>query len=531
MINVFTRGTSTRGIRRENRRAIGVAALVTAAALTMSACTSPGAKTPEATAPIPQGGEAGAARAVQGFEKYYTQDIDWSDCGGGFQCAVVEAPMDWSVPASEPIDLAIKFYPARTASPLGTILVNPGGPGGSGTEFVEYAPYAFGEKLLGNYSVLGFDPRGVEQSTAVSCLDSQEMDGYLALSLDPERPEALKILKEQARAFGQACLENTGQVLEFVDTQSSARDMDLLSALMGDSALNYLGYSYGTQLGATYAGLFPQSVGKMVLDGAIDLRLSPFEQSKQQAVGFENALRAFAENCVAEKTCPVVGDADSVMNAVGDLLERLAKSPLPTDSPDRVLTQSLAFYGIAQPLYSEAMWKSLSSALGKAIVQGDGSELLDLSDDYFGRDQDGNYMDNQTEAFTAINCLDERSTTDPAEMKKEAAEFAKAAPVMGSFFGYGGIGCVEWPFDAVERNFDLAAPGAEPIMVIGTTNDPATPYDWAVGLAEQLESGFLVTHVGEGHTAYGMGSQCIVDTVDDFFVDGTIPEADPRCSS
>lgn len=533
LIDIFAGSAGdSRGVGRPASRRILAAATAVVVAASLSACTtSANNSNAGGTAPIPTGGESGAARAVDGFEKYYTQELDWSDCGAGFQCADVEAPMDWSDPTSEAIDLAIKFYPARTSKPMGTILVNPGGPGGSGTEFVEYAPHVFGEKLLNNYSVLGFDPRGVEQSTAVECLDADAMDAYLALSLDPERPEALKVMEKEAKAFGQACLENTGEVLGFVDTQSSARDMDMLSALMGDKSMNYLGYSYGTQLGATYAGLFPKSVGKMVLDGAIDLRLTPFEQSKQQAVGFENALRAYAEDCVKQGTCPVKGNADAVMKQVGNLLDRLAKQPLPTDSTDRVLTQSLAFYGVAQPLYSESMWSRLNSALKQAIVQGDGSELLDLSDDYFGRDSEGNYMDNQTEAFTAINCLDERSTTDLEQMKKEAAELKEAAPVMGSFFGFGGIGCANWPFDAVERTFDLAAPGAEPIMVIGTTNDPATPYDWAVGLAEQLESGFLVTHVGEGHTAYGMGSTCILNAVDDFFVDGTIPKVDPRCSA
>lgn len=471
-----------------------------------------------------------AGPVPQGFEEVYSQELDWNTCGGGaFQCATVEAPMDWSDPNSERVGIAVQMYKARSSSPQGTVLINPGGPGGSGVELVGYAPAIFGEKLLENYNILGFDPRGVGLSEPIKCLDSEAMDRHVAASYPADVTEkVLAVMQKDADAFASACKENSGPVMEFVDTQSAARDMDLIRALVGDEKLNYLGYSYGTQLGATYAGLFPANVGRAVLDGAIDLRLSSFEQTKQQAIGFENALRAFVENCQTNSDCVLTGSVDDGMEKVSTMLQSLGTNPLPTDS-GRVLTKSLGFYGVAQPLYAEALWPALEAGLHDAIAAQDGSTLLELSDEYFGRDEDGNYTSNQTEAFTAINCLDTRDVEDFAAMKKESEEIVKAAPTMGEFFGWGGVTCKNWPFPQAEQNFDLSAAGADPIMVIGTTNDPATPYVWAQGLAEQLDSGFLVTHEGEGHTAYGMGNQCITDVVDSYFVDGTVPSEGKTC--
>ncbi len=218
------------------------------------------------------------------------------------------------------------------------------------------------------------------------------------------------------------------------------------------------------------------------------------------------------------------------MQSVADLFEQLMSKPMTTSDPDRRLTQSLAFYGVAQPLYAQELWPVLNDALYAAFQEKDGSGLLSLADQYFGRDEDGTFADNQTEAFTAVNCLDDRASSDYETMQMEAKEIEEAAPVMGSSFGFGGIGCKNWPYPVAEKTFDLAASGADPIMVIGTTNDPATPYVWAQGLAEQLESGFLVTYEGEGHTAYGRGSTCVMDTVDSYFVDGTVPTSDPQCT-
>jgi len=520
----FTRGART------------LVALIGAMTILLAGCSaqtsngSNGSAAPSTSAAPTQSQEP-AAPVPAGFETYYEQEVNWSKCGGGaFSCAQVEAPIDWSDPHSNPTKIAVMMYKARGGNPMGTLLINPGGPGGSGIDLVGYAPSIFGSDLLENYNILGFDPRGVGQSDPIKCLDAEAMDRYLAASFPEVTEETLPVMQKMSDEFAQACEQNSSEVLGHVDTQSAARDMDLLRAVVGDSKFNYLGFSYGTQLGATYAGIFPNNVGRMVLDGAIDLRLTQFEQSKQQAVGFENAFRAFLTDCLAGSQCPVTGTVDDAAKQVQSFLTELATNPLPTQDNGRVLTQSLAFYGLAQPLYAQPLWPMLKDGLTQAMAHRDGTALLALSDSYFNRSADGTYADNQTEAFTAINCLDSRGDSDFASMQQEANEIAQAAPTMGQFFAFGEVGCKNWPFEQVKQDFDLSAKGAPPIMVIGTTNDPATPYSWAQGLADQLDSGFLVTHVGEGHTAYGMGSTCIMNTVDEYFVHGTVPSTDPKCS-
>lgn len=500
--------------------------------LVLAACADPASKVQTA---VSQGGSASAAPTTAAPDlagiapellPFYEQTVDWTSCGSGFECADIMVPLDWDDPTGESITIGAKRHPADETS-MGTILINPGGPGGSGIDFVEYTPFIFGTELLDNFDILGFDPRGVGESSAVSCLTDAERDVADAKTYTVD-DAGLAQMAADAAAFGEACLTNTGAVLGEVDTQSAARDMDVIRQVVGDEKLNYLGFSYGTQLGATYAGLFPEKVGRMVLDGAIDLRLTPHEQSLQQAVGFENALRAYVTDCLASAGCPLTGTVDDAMAQVKSLFDKILANPLPTSDPARPLTQTLAFYGIAQPLYSQAMWPTLTAALTDAL-NGDGTALLASADSYNSRNPDGTYADNQGEAFRAINCLDDRGETDRATMDAEAAEIIAAAPTMGEFFGYGGLGCESWPFPQVDQNFDLSAKGAPPILVIGTTNDPATPYVWAEGLADQLDSGVLVTYDGEGHTAYGTSNACILNTVDDYFVNGTVPTSDPMC--
>lgn len=514
-------------------RVLRAAAAVAGVSLVLAACSEPGSKVQTdvdqsgATTAAPSGDALSTDGIDADLLPFYEQTVDWTDCGSGFECADIEVPFDWDDPAADTITLGAKRYPASGES-QGTVLINPGGPGGSGVEFVQYVPFLFGQPLLENFDVLGFDPRGVGESSPVACLTDAERDVSDAKTYTPD-DAGLAEMRADAKVFGEKCLENTGPVLGEVDTQSSARDMDVIRHVVGDEKLNYLGYSYGTQLGATYAGLYPETVGRMVLDGAIDLRLSDHEMSLQQAVGFENALTAFVDDCLASGSCPLTGTTDEALAQVTGLLDQILANPMPTGDAERPLTQTLAFYGIAQPLYSEQLWGQLTDALDSAISDGDGSGLLASADSYNSRNTDGTYADNQGEAFRAINCLDSRTEVDMATLAAEAAEIEAAAPTVGQFFTYGGLGCADWPFPQAEKTGDLAASGAAPILVIGTTNDPATPYVWAQGLAEQLESGVLVTYEGEGHTAYGQSNACVLDTVDEYFVDGTVPDEGLVC--
>ncbi len=501
-----------------------VVSALLATVLLMAGCSAPSrSQTPldDATA-----GGTTAQGAPEGFESYYSQSLEWSDCGGGFECATASAPTSWQDAGSDPIELALKRHTA-TGERQGSLLVNPGGPGGSGVDYVTSSWEGMGEKLRGAYDVVGFDPRGVGRSTAVRCFDDERKDQSLAADFDTTEA-GLAAMADEYAAWGAACAENTGELLGHVDTQSAARDMDMLRAVLGDEKLNYLGFSYGTQLGATYAGLFPGRVGAMVLDGAIDVTLDSDEVSEGQAAGFERALRNYVADCQAGSGCPLTGDVDAGLKQVRDILDHAFDSPYPTSSGRRV-TQSLAFYGVAVTLYDQRSWPVLTQAIEEVTTQGTGDAFLYLADFYNDRNADGSYATNSSEAFRAVSCLDSRGTEDVAQMQAEAEQIEEVAPTVGRFFSYSGLTCHDWPAPVVDQEFDLSAEGAPPIVVIGTTQDPATPYEWAEKLAGTLDSGSLVTYDGEGHTAYGRSNSCIVDAVDGFLVDGTTPEDGLTC--
>lgn len=462
------------------------------------------------------------------LEPFYGQVVEWERCDA-LQCATVEAPLDWSDPAAGSIELAL-VRSVASGERLGSLLVNPGGPGGSGFDFIaDSLDYAVGQPLREHYDVVGFDPRGVNRSTGVACFDPAEMDEYL-YSL-PEHPrgtdEWIAEAEAGTAAFGAACLERTGELLGNVDTESAARDMDLLRAVLGDERLNYLGYSYGTFLGATYAELYPEKVGRLVLDGAIDPSASDFEVTKAQSVGFESALAAYLEDCLGTAECPFRGSVDGAMGEVRGLLDAADRSPV-RGADGRMVGADVLLTAIIFPLYSQDSWPYLSQMFA-SFMQGDAELALQFADLYNGRNPDGSYEDNSTEAFRSINCLDYEYQSDVAVMRERAAELEAAAPIIGTFMSFGDVACASWPEQGDRPRTEIHAAGAPPILVIGTTNDPATPYAWAVALAEQLDEGVLVSYEGEGHTAYNKSNSCVNDAVEGFLVDGTVPAEDPRC--
>ena len=511
-----------------------VRTLVSSAAVVVLAvaagCTATGSdegsETPTASPPASSPG-ASATGAPEGFEDLDRQAVTWTDCDDDYECATIKAPLSWQDAGAGTIELALKQHRA-TGDRQGALLINPGGPGGSGVDWVTYAWPTFGERLRAAYDVVGFDPRGVGASTPVTCCDDARKDASLAKDFDPDTDEGLEAMAAEYAAWAAACAENTGELLGHVDTQSAARDMDLIRAVLGDDKLNFLGFSYGTQLGATYAGLFPERVGAMVLDGAIDTTLDADQTSAQQAVGFEQALRNYVADCQGGRGCPLTGDVDDGMRQVREVLDRAFTDPYPTSSLRRV-TRNLAFYGVAVTLYDQASWPALTQALTEVLTAGTGDALLYLADFYNDREDDGTFRSNSAEAFRAVGCLDSRGTTDVAEMRAELAAIEKEAPTVGTFFGFSGLVCADWPAPVAEQEFDLHAAGAPPIVVIGTTHDPATPYAWAQALAKTLDSGVLVTYDGEGHTAYARSNDCVLDAVDDFLVDGVVPADGLQC--
>lgn len=513
-------------MRTTRKRTIAIVAMCAALLLPLTGCVSWFLPPTASSTSTPTNEDV-----ADDLKPFYSQVLQWSSCGNGLQCATAEAPMDWEDPAKDSIDLALVRQPATSGDPIGSLLINPGGPGASGYDFVlDSLDYATDERLQSSFDIVGFDPRGVNKSTAVSCYDDPaEMDSFLyELSPNPVRSDAwVADLTEFSRAFAEGCLEHTGEFLAYVDTNSAARDLDLLRAVLGDEKLNYLGYSYGTLLGATYADLYPENTGRLVLDGAVDPATSLFDVNATQAQGFESALRAYLEECLSTAECPFTGSVDEAMTTIRALLDSLDASPL-RNSDQRQLGSGTMFTAIILPLYSRDNWPYLND-LFSGVMQGDASIAFDLADSYNGRSPDGTYRDNSTEAFISINCLDYGSDPDLVKMRAEAEELTRLAPVFGPQMGFGDTGCANWPFESTRDRTEIHAEGSSDILVIGTTNDPATPYVWAQNLAEQLDKGHLVTYDGEGHTAYNKSNSCVNDTVDNFFIDGTVPESDPLC--
>jgi pimeloyl-ACP methyl ester carboxylesterase len=466
-----------------------------------------------------------------GLKQFYGQTLTWSPCAKTMQCTTAKAPLDWAHPAEATIKLALIRQRAK-GTKIASLLVNPGGPGGSGYDFVKDSiNYATDATLQSNFDIVGFDPRGVGRSSAVTCYDAAQMDSYL-YDVTPGAPGSAPWIAAQTQsstAFGDACKKNTGALLAHVDTVSAAKDLDLLRAVLGDKTLHYLGYSYGTYLGAVYAQLFPGKTGRLVLDGALDPAASNFDVTKVQSKGFESALRAYLKDCLASnKSCPFSGSVDSGMQSISDLLASVQASPI-RNTDGRELGANTLVTAIIYPLYDATAWQYLSDMFTK-VLQGDPSYAFQLADGYNGRDSNtGQYVDNSTEAFMAINCLDYRYNADPEAMRAQAAELKAAAPVIGPYMGYGDIGCASWPYTSQVKRGPIHAEGSAPILVVGTTNDPATPYVWAQSLAKQLQNGHLVTYQGEGHTAYNKSNSCVNNAVDDFLVKGTVPKTDPRC--
>lgn len=513
-------------IRVRVRRVVGVVAAAAAACLLLSGCMSWFIPPRPSTTSTPTGEQVDDALA-----DFYRQVLVWSSCGVGMQCTTARAPLDWGDPGAGEIELALVRQPA-TGQRVGSLLVNPGGPGGSGYDFIlDSVDYATTARLQASFDIVGFDPRGVGRSTPVRCYeDPADLDAFL---YDPVpgtvgSDEWIATVEAANREFGEHCLEFTGPLLQHVDTVSAARDLDLLRAVLGDERLNYLGYSYGTYLGATYAELYPDRAGRLVLDGALDPSTSDFDVTRTQAVGFENALTAYLEDCVQRTSeCPF-RTVDGGRAQIASMMDSLELSPI-TGEDGRVLSVGTFFFATILPLYSQENWPYLDLLFADVARGGTQTAFL-LADSYNERNPDGTFSSNTNEANIAINCLDyPGGSTDPATMRAEAAELAEVAPVFGPRMAFGALTCAHWPFPSTRVRGPIAAPGSPDILVLGTTNDPATPYVWAQALAAQLENGHLVTLNGEGHTAYNKSNACIDATVDDYFIDGVVPADDPDC--
>ena len=465
-----------------------------------------------------------------GLPSVYSQTLETYQCGE-YRCGTIDAPIDWSEPEGDTFEFFFKYKPVKGVDKF--LFINPGGPGASGADFVTDNLEGVGtEKLRASFNIVGFDPRGTKGSSPIKCLDAKKMDDFLYKDsgFPAGSPAELAVSRASIATFTEACKANTGPILAHVDTQSAAKDLDLLRAVFGQEKLDYLGYSYGTYLGTTYAALFPKNVGLFVLDGAIDPTVTEEVESLNQLKGFDLALRNYMLDCLANQSdCPFTGSVDQGLSQISQFLTKASNKPLPS-SDGRKVGQAAALTGLYMTLYSDEYWTYLTDAFNQAFDSNDGSEFLRLADFYNDRQEDGSYSSNIFEAFVSIGCLDSRADSSPAAQAQQNNKMLAASPTLGRFWQFGAEMCANWPYPVAEPLESFAAEGSPTILVIGTTGDPATPYQEAVSLAHKvLANGFLLTFKGEGHTAYGRSNDCIANVVDDFFLTGTLPESEPTC--
>ena len=459
------------------------------------------------------------------LQEFYDQRITWEACGDD-ECARIEVPLDYDHPGRRRIELALLRNAADVpAQRVGPLLVNPGGPGSPGTRTAADASFYFGDPVLERFDIIGFDPRGTGSSTAVDCLTDAQLDEYIAGDPDPDTPAEVQEFADSLELMGQGCAERSGALAPHVSTVEAARDLDVIRAVLGQDTLDYFGFSYGTKLGATYADLFPDRAGRLVLDGAVDLDLPNRDLALQQARGFEVALTAYVDDCL-DGDCFLGSSRAEALGAITGFLDEVDREPIPVG--DRNLEVGNAFYGIVAPLYNDDYWPLLTQALTGAM-NGNAQTLMFLSDTYTSRNPDGTYADNSSEAIYAINCLDDPWHIDIDQVPAQYADFEEASPTFGRVFAWGLTGCSGLAVEPAEQRPTVTAEGAAPILVIGTTRDPATPYRWAVALADQLASAVLVSRDGDGHTGYNQGNKCVDDVVEEYLFDGAVPDGDVDC--
>ncbi|MFE6865281.1 alpha/beta hydrolase [Kitasatospora sp. NPDC057692] len=450
-----------------------------------------------------------------------------------WECATLKAPLDYAAPSGRTVDLAlIRIRAAGGGEPrIGSLVYNFGGPGASGVVTLPALAQDYAD-LNTRYDLVGFDPRGVGDSAGVRCLDDAATDASATVDGSPDDTAEVRALGEAVAAYAAACQANSGGVLPYVDTVSAARDLDLLRQVLGDDRLHYFGLSYGTELGGVYAHLYPGNVGRMVMDAVVDPTQDPVQTALGQAKGFQLALENFMTACAeqAGADCPTGSGGAQGTERIATLLRGLDAAPLPADG-GRTLTQDLAVTGIAAALYSEASWNALAVGLQEAMQGGTGTTLLALADAYLGRDAQGRYS-NLSAANRAVTCVDDRQRYTEAEVREQLPAFRQASPVFGEFAAWGLAACTGWPVAGRTDHPEVDAPGAAPIIVIGNTGDPATPYEGARAMARQLGPGVGVTVTlrGQGHGGYDTGNACLKQTVDHYLLDGVVPPDGTTCT-
>lgn len=499
--------------------------MLVVACLALAACSTGGAAGDR--------DRAAAGRSAADFDRralapFLEQELAWETCGTTLECADLEVPVDYAAPSGETLRVALARQSATDPEArLGSLVMNPGGPGGSGVAYVRSARFVTTERLRAGYDLIGIDPRGVQKSTpAIDCLTDAQLDDLVGADASPDDDAELAEVVAASRAFGAGCAERSPDLYAHVGTADAALDLEVLRSVLGEERLNFLGKSYGTLLGITYAETFPDRVGRFVLDGVLDPALEAEELLGAQAAGFERAYRSFLADCVTRPTCPF-DDAEAGYDRTVAWLDELDDEPLVEDGSGRELTQPLAQLAVVAGLYDDQQrWSTLRTALRSAL-DGSPAALLSLADAGVDR-RDGRYLTNANEAQYAVTCLDRSYAATVAETARRAERFAAEHPIFGSYLAWGDLACSTWPAAATRTAHEVSAE-LPPMLLIGTTADPATPLEWSQSLADQLGNASLLTWEADGHTAYSRGSACVDEAVDDFLVGDELPTADLTC--
>ncbi len=513
-----------------------VAVAACSAALVLSACGQPAAPAAALQPPAP----------ATELARFYDQQLSWGPCvdyatsasdrasydDPELQCARLEVPLDYTQPEGRTAQIGVLRHRA-TGDRIGSLLVNPGGPGASGMGLGASMSRGLARSPLSErFDIVGFDPRGVGASTPIiDCLNDAEWEVERAdLDVDPS-PEGVAQTEAENRQYAQRCTERSGgaDVLANAGTRDVVRDVDILRQVLGDEKLTYLGYSYGTRIGSAYAEAFPQNVRALVLDGALDPEQTTVQRTVDQNAGFQQAFDAFAADCAKEPHCPL-GQDPARANANFQALTRpLVDRPAPAAGGTRTLSYPDAVTGTIQALYVSAFWPRLALGLS-ALASGDGTILLGLADMYNDRDQDGRYG-NGIEAFIAISCVDEERITDRAKQAELIRRANEAAPFRDD--GRGVVAaldpCAFWPAPPTSEPHVPQVEGLPPTLTVSVTGDPATPYQAGVDLAKAL-SGRLLSVEGAQHTVALQGNSCVDDIVSTYLVDLRLPPDGARCS-
>jgi pimeloyl-ACP methyl ester carboxylesterase len=490
-------------------------AIATTLALTVAACGNSSSSSDTSVNPL------------NTTTDFVVNPIVWTACDGStnteVECGNIEVPFDYADPEQGSFVLYVKKHnAANPADRIGSMMVNPGGPGFGGSSLADDARYYFSQDLIDHFDIIAWDPRGTGESTpAVDCVDT--FDEYFGLDSPPETPDEKQALIDASQAFNDKCAENSGTVLPYISTQASAQDINSLRLALGEEKVSFFGFSYGSELGTTWATMFPETVRAIVVDGAVDPNASSTEEGMNQAKGFEGQLATFLKQCSEKTTCEFHngGKAEA---AFDQLVLDIDATPLEVSKDRTPVTQGVLFTAVAQAMYSDYYWPQLSEALSEA-QNGDGKGILQLYDDYYQRKDDGTYG-NELEAFLAISCLDDPGASSVEDVDSHIEDFIAAAPRLGGNFAYG-YSCALWPVKQASK-VTITGKGAGPIVVVGTTGDPATPLDSTRKMALGLEQGILIVVDANQHTGYGANS-CVVKAVDDYLIKLTVPANETTC--